>query len=116
MGPVCRCQLLPITSFRKRSCVDMERSPYLPPRLGEISKGSFHRYFNAAGIALAFLNPWLSIAIYAFITVIWLVPDRRIEKYTAGGVDDRQRPEDGSCQLHRRQNPPSLARDELAHA
>jgi hypothetical protein len=26
------------------------------------------------------VSPWLSIAIYILVAVIWLVPDRRIEK------------------------------------
>jgi uncharacterized membrane protein len=32
------------------------------------------------GIGLAFLSPWLGISVYAIVAVIWLVPDRRIEK------------------------------------
>jgi hypothetical protein len=28
---------------------------------------------------LAFVSPWISIAIYAMVAVMWLVPDRRIE-------------------------------------
>ncbi|HEY2179564.1 MAG TPA: TMEM175 family protein [Caulobacteraceae bacterium] len=32
-----------------------------------------------AGVALAFVNPWISIAIYVAVAVIWFVPDRRIE-------------------------------------
>jgi uncharacterized membrane protein len=32
-----------------------------------------------AGIALAFIAPWLSILIYVSVAVMWLVPDRRIE-------------------------------------
>ena len=37
-------------------------------------------FLYAAGIGLAFVNAWLSIALYAVVAVIWLVPDRRIEK------------------------------------
>ena len=33
----------------------------------------------AAAIMLAFVSPWISIAIYAMVAVMWLVPDRRIE-------------------------------------
>jgi len=33
----------------------------------------------AVGIALAFIVPWVSIAIYVLVAVIWLIPDRRIE-------------------------------------
>ena len=29
---------------------------------------------------LAFVVPWLSIAIYVLVAVIWLIPDRRIER------------------------------------
>ena len=52
----------------------------LATALGRDIKGKLSPILYAAGIALAFLNPWLSIAIYALITIIWFVPDRRIEK------------------------------------
>lgn len=32
-----------------------------------------------AGIALAFVDPWLSDAIFVFAALVWLIPDRRIE-------------------------------------
>ena len=35
-------------------------------------------YLSAAG--LAFVNPWISIAIYVVISASWLVPDPRIER------------------------------------
>jgi uncharacterized membrane protein len=31
------------------------------------------------GIALAFVRPWLAIAVYVLIALIWFIPDRRIE-------------------------------------
>jgi len=43
-------------------------------------KGKISPVLYAAGIALAFVSPWLSISIYVLVAVIWLVPDRRIEK------------------------------------
>jgi len=48
--------------------------------LGKDIKGKISPIFYIAGIALAFVNPWLAIAIYVLVAVIWLVPDRRIEK------------------------------------
>jgi uncharacterized membrane protein len=36
-----------------------------------------------AGIALAFWLTWLSLAIYAAVALIWLVPDRRFERLLA---------------------------------
>jgi uncharacterized membrane protein len=32
------------------------------------------------GIVVAFVNPWISIAIYIAIAAIWFVPDQRIER------------------------------------
>jgi uncharacterized membrane protein len=32
------------------------------------------------GILLAFVRPWLACAVYVFVAVIWLIPDRRIER------------------------------------
>jgi uncharacterized membrane protein len=47
--------------------------------LGSDIKGKVSPVLYAAGIALAFIVPWLSIAIYVLVAVIWLIPDRRIE-------------------------------------
>ena len=33
-----------------------------------------------AGIALSFVNPWFAAAIYVGMALVWLVPDRRIER------------------------------------
>jgi uncharacterized membrane protein len=34
----------------------------------------------AAGIALAFVSPWLSVGMYILVAALWLVPDRRFEQ------------------------------------
>jgi TMEM175 potassium channel family protein len=34
----------------------------------------------AAAIPLALLRPWIAGALYAFVVLLWLVPDRRIER------------------------------------
>jgi uncharacterized membrane protein len=48
--------------------------------LGSDVKGKLSPLLYAAAVALAFVDAWLSIAIYALVAVMWLVPDRRIEK------------------------------------
>ena len=48
--------------------------------LGSDIKGKISPFLYATGIILAFIEPWLSIAIYALVAIIWLVPDRRIER------------------------------------
>ena len=47
--------------------------------LGKDIKGKTSLMLYVAGIVLAFVSPWLSIAIYALVAIMWLVPDRRIE-------------------------------------
>ena len=48
--------------------------------LGSDVKGKISPILYIAGIVLAFIEPWLSIALYILVAVMWLVPDRRIEK------------------------------------
>jgi uncharacterized membrane protein len=52
----------------------------LAQALGRDVKGKLSPVFYAAAIALAFIYPWASIAIYVLVAVMWFVPDRRIEK------------------------------------
>jgi len=47
---------------------------------GRDLKGKISPAICAAAIPLAFVNPWISCALYVLVAVIWLVPDRRIEK------------------------------------
>jgi len=51
--------------------------------LGRDFKGLFSPLLYAAGIALAFLNPWISAALYLAVALLWLIPDRRIERELA---------------------------------
>ena len=52
----------------------------LAEALGGDLKGKISPILYIAGIVLAFVNPWLSIALYVLVAVIWLVPDQRIER------------------------------------
>ena len=51
----------------------------LASALGSDIKGKISPILYIAGITLAFVSPWLSIAIYVLVAVMWLVSDRRIE-------------------------------------
>jgi uncharacterized membrane protein len=46
-------------------------------------KGKASPFFYIAAIAVAFRAAWLSQVLYALVALIWLVPDRRIEKALA---------------------------------
>ena len=56
------------------------RHSRLARALGGDLKGKVSALLYVAGIALAFVNAWISIAIYVLVAAMWLVPDRRIEK------------------------------------
>ncbi|MEA2562970.1 MAG: potassium channel family protein [Acidobacteriota bacterium] len=42
-------------------------------------KGKLSPLIYIAAIPLAFLSEWISLGLYVFVALIWLVPDRRIE-------------------------------------
>ena len=52
--------------------------------LGRDLKGKISAVLYIAGIAIAFENPWISYAVYVFVALMWLVPDRRIERSELG--------------------------------
>jgi uncharacterized membrane protein len=48
--------------------------------IGQDWKGKSSTAGYLAGFVIAFWNPWVSIAIYIAISVMWFIPDRRIER------------------------------------
>jgi uncharacterized membrane protein len=55
------------------------RHSVLAEALGRDLKGKLSQALYVAAIGLAFFYPWISIAIYVLVALIWFVPDRRIE-------------------------------------
>jgi uncharacterized membrane protein len=47
--------------------------------LGKDLKGKISPVIYAVAIAMAFVNQWVSDALYVLVALIWLIPDRRIE-------------------------------------
>jgi len=48
--------------------------------LGNDYKGTVSLILYAAGIPLAFVDPRISMTCYVLVSIIWFVPDRRIER------------------------------------
>lgn len=48
--------------------------------LGSNRRQLYSVVFTALGIPLAFLLPWITVAIIVVVNLLWLVPDKRIEK------------------------------------
>ena len=55
----------------------------LAAALGRDFKGKISPVLYAAAIALSFVSPLLAGIIYVFVAVMWLIPDRRIERALA---------------------------------
>jgi uncharacterized membrane protein len=48
--------------------------------LGSDIKGKISPVLYLAAIVLVSVSPWISMALYTFVALMWLIPDRRIEK------------------------------------
>jgi uncharacterized membrane protein len=56
------------------------RTSALAVALGSDVKGKLSIALYASSIPLAFIQPWVSIALYVLVALIWFVPDKRIER------------------------------------
>src|ERR1044071_7510252 len=52
----------------------------LKKAIGGDWKGKLSLVLYAAAIPLAFWRQWISLGLYVFAALLWLIPDRRIEK------------------------------------
>jgi uncharacterized membrane protein len=64
---------------------DQGRDGLLATALGRDAKGKVSPLLYATAIALAFVSTWLSIALYVVVALIWLVPDKRLERVLLTG-------------------------------
>ena len=53
--------------------------------VGRDRKGVFSVALYGAAVPLAFVTPIAAMALYVVVALMWLVPDRRIERVVAGG-------------------------------
>jgi uncharacterized membrane protein len=60
----------------------------LKAALGRDLKGKLSPVIYLVGIALAFVSPWLGIACYIGVALMWLVPDRRVERFVVQHQDE----------------------------
>jgi uncharacterized membrane protein len=52
----------------------------LAQAVGGDRKGKISVLLLMAGIFLAFLEPWIAVGLYIVVAIIWIAPDRRIER------------------------------------
>jgi uncharacterized membrane protein len=51
--------------------------------LGQDVKGKISPVLYCLGIGLSFVDRWLALAVYVGVALMWLVPDRRVERHVA---------------------------------
>ncbi len=56
------------------------RDSVLANALGRDLKGKISILIYFVALPLAFVNSWIAFSLYILVAVIWLIPDRRIEK------------------------------------
>ena len=56
------------------------RDSLLASAIGSDWKGKLSPGLYFAAIPLSFLNPWIANGLYVLVALLWLIPDRRIER------------------------------------
>jgi uncharacterized membrane protein len=52
----------------------------LAAAVGTDLKGKMSPVLYTAGVGLAFVNRWIAVSIYVAVALLWLIPDRRVER------------------------------------
>jgi uncharacterized membrane protein len=78
-GAVLACAAISYVVLQQQIIAYNGRHSRLAQALGDDFKGKLSLVSYGAAVALAFVRPWLAIALYVAIALWWLVPDRRIE-------------------------------------
>jgi uncharacterized membrane protein len=58
----------------------------LAAAIGRDRKGKASPLLYITAIPLAFVNRWLAVALYVVVAVLWLIPDRRVERTLSAQV------------------------------
>ena len=83
-GTVLLCSALAYGILTRTLIAANRTNARLAAALGRDIKGKVSIVLYLAALALAFVAPRLACALYVVVAVVWLVPDRRIEKTLAG--------------------------------
>ncbi len=71
--------------LQRRIIASQGEDSVLARAIGKDWKGKLSPVLYVLGILIAFTSHWVSKAIYVLVALLWLVPDRRIERTLAPG-------------------------------
>ena len=69
--------------LQRRIIAHQGRDSLLATAIGGDWKGKLSPVLYFLAIPLAFVNPWFANGLYVFVALLWLIPDRRIERTLA---------------------------------
>jgi len=70
--------------LQQRIIASQGKDSLLKKAVGSDWKGKLSPALYLLAILLAFISPWLSMAVYVLVALMWVVPDRRIERILTG--------------------------------
>ena len=70
--------------LQQRIIASQGEGSVLAKAIGYDWKGKLSPLLYLAAIGLAFVSSWLAVAIYALVALMWVIPDRRIERILTG--------------------------------
>ncbi len=70
--------------LQQRIIASQGKGSVLKLAIGNDWKGKLSPVLYVVAIILAFLSSWISMAIYILVALMWVVPDRRIERVLVG--------------------------------
>jgi uncharacterized membrane protein len=68
---------------------DQGEGSRLARAVGRDRKGKLSPLLYLTAIGLSFVNRWFAVAIYVAAALLWLIPDRRVERTMAAAAADR---------------------------
>jgi uncharacterized membrane protein len=79
-GSILLCAAIAYYLLTRGLLTDHGRDSRLARSVGTDEKGKWSIVVYVVAIPLAFLRPWAAYACYTLVALVWLLPDRRIEK------------------------------------
>lgn len=70
--------------LQQRIIAAQGRDSILKRAIGGDWKGKLSPLLYVTAVGLAFVWPWLAVSIYVLVALIWVIPDRRIERVLTG--------------------------------
>ena len=79
-GIVLLCSAIAYTILQTLLIAEHGPHSRLARAMGSDAKGKLSMALYVAGIGFAFINQWISDLLYVVVVLMWIVPDRRIER------------------------------------